>query len=115
MMAGDRQGLPYLPAGADVYHLTYDQLVQWGQRIHDATGRNRIGLPAQLGGPKGGLIYRFLEGYAYPSFTRSTLTDFRSPAAVQMWGTLRRLWSVTDPSSRGDTSMQDPLKRGDVW
>jgi multiple sugar transport system substrate-binding protein len=115
MMAVDRRALAYLPAGADVDHLTYDQLFEWGQRIRAATGRNRIGLPAELGGPRGGLIYRFLQGYAYPSFTGSTLTGFRSPDAVAMWEAVRRLWSVVDLSSSRDVSMQGPLVSGDIW
>jgi multiple sugar transport system substrate-binding protein len=115
LLAVNRKALPYLPAGADVQHLTYDQLVAWGENMRAATGRNLIGLPADLQGPRGGLIFRFLQGYAYPSYTGTTLTGFRSPEAVQMWQMLRRLWAVTDPRSTQYTDMSGPLKNGDVW
>jgi multiple sugar transport system substrate-binding protein len=115
MMVVNRKALQYLPRTADVNHLTYDQLIAWGQSIETATGRARIGLPALLGGPRGGLIYRFLQGYAYPSFTATTLTGFRSPGAVKMWQTLRRLWAVTSPESTTYNEMQDPLETGEVW
>jgi multiple sugar transport system substrate-binding protein len=115
MLAINVKALPYLPLGADVNHLTYDQLIAWGQNIEAGTGQKRIGLPADLNGPRGGLVYRFLQGYAYPSFTGTTLTGFRSPEAVQMWQTLQRLWSVTNPLSTTYTNMQDPLTTGEVW
>ncbi len=115
MMVVNKQALPYLPPGADVNHLTYDQLIAWGQNIEVATGQKLIGLPADLNGPRGGLVYRFLQGYAYPSYTGTTLIGFRSPEAVQMWQTLRRLWSVTNPLSTTYTNMQDPLTTGEVW
>lgn len=115
MMVVNRQALRYLPADADVDHLTYDQLVAWGQRMEAGTGQKLIGLPADLNGPRGGLVFRFLQGYAYPSFTGTTLTGFRSPDAVQMWQMLQSLWSVTNPMSTTYTNMQDPLTTREVW
>lgn len=115
MMVVNKKALVYLPEGADVKALTYDQLIAWGQRIEEKTGEKRIGLPADLNGSRGGLVYRFLQGYAYPSFTGNTLTGFRSLEAVQMWDTLRRLWAVTNQWSTTYTRMDDPLASGEVW
>ena len=115
MMVVNKRALAYLPEGADVRALTYDQLIAWGQNIEAATGEKRIGLPADVNGPRGGLVYRFLQGYAYPSFTGSTLTGFRSLEAVQMWDTLRRLWAVTNQWSTHYTRMDEPLASGEVW
>src|SRR5439155_6527856 len=39
----------------------------------------------------------------------------RSPEAVQMWQTMRRLWAVTSPWSTTYVSMRDPLRTGEVW
>jgi multiple sugar transport system substrate-binding protein len=114
-MVVNKKALPYLPSGADLNHLTYDQLIAWGQDIQTATGQKRVGLPAELNGPRGGLVHRLLEGYLYPSFTGTTLAGFRSREAVQMWQTLRRLWSVTNAWSRTYTNMQEPLLNGEVW
>jgi multiple sugar transport system substrate-binding protein len=115
VMVVNRRALQYLPPGADVMHLTYDQLVLWGERMRDATGRSRIGLPAKIDGVKGGLIYRFMEGYAYPSFTGTMVTGFASSPAVSMWQTMRDLWDVTDPNSTEYDNMSTPLIDGDVW
>lgn len=114
LLAINKKALKYLPSGVDPYNLTYEQLITWGERLRAGTRHNCIGLPA-LSGFRGGLIYRFLQGYAYPSFTGTTLTGFRSPEAVQMWETLRRLWSVVNDSSTSYVSMQEPLETGEVW
>ena len=114
MMVVNKKALEFLPKGADVNNLTYDQLITWGQNIEKAKGEKLIGLPVAPG-TKGGLINRFLQGYAYPSFTGSTVTGFKSPDAVTMWETLRRLWAVTNPQSTTYAYMQEPLQNGEVW
>lgn len=114
LMVVNRHALAYLPPGAAVNSLTYDQLIQWGANLEAATGRKRIGLPADLS-PKGGLIYRFVQGFAYPSFTGTALTGFQSSEAVQMWTMLQHLWAVTSDISLHSSEMSTPLLDGDVW
>ncbi|MBX2804394.1 MAG: extracellular solute-binding protein, partial [Hyphomicrobiales bacterium] len=50
IMAANKEALPYLPAGADIDALTYDQLIEWAAKVHEATGEPKFGFPA---GPKG--------------------------------------------------------------
>ena len=112
IMAANKQALQYLPQGADVNALTYEQLIQWGRNIEKETGQRRIGLPA---GPEG-LIHRFFQGYLYPSYTNSSgVVAFKSPEAVQMWNQLKDLWSVTNPQSTNYGFMQEPLLSEEVW
>src|SRR3546814_10366760 len=59
IMAANKQALEYLPEGADLNALTYDQLRQWGENIQQATGDRKLGFPA---GPQG-LMHRFFQGY----------------------------------------------------
>ncbi len=115
MMAANKRALPYLPKGADVNNLTYDELIAWGQALQKATGKPEIGIPASPGLLRGGsLIHRFLQGYIYPSYTGAGATKFRSPEAVQAWKEMRRLWAVTNPQSTTYDQLQDPLLSGDV-
>jgi multiple sugar transport system substrate-binding protein len=114
MMAVNKKALQYLPRGDDVDNLTYDQVVAWGQAIQKATGERMFGLPAAPG-TQGGLLNRFLQGYAYPSYTGGEVTGFKSAQAVQMWQMLKRLWAVTNPQSTRYSQLQDPLSSGDVW
>ncbi len=111
IMAANREALPYLPDGADINALTYDQLIAWGQAMEEATGSPKIGIPA---GPSG-LIHRFFQGYLYPSFTDSMVTEFRSAEAESMWETFLDLWAVTSPASPNYNFMQEQLLTGEVW
>ena len=106
-----KDALPFLPAGADVDALTYEQLAQWAKAIAEKTGERRLGFPA---GPKG-LFARFLQGYLYPSHTGSTVSEFRSPEAEKMWIDFKALWAQVNPNSTSYDFMQDPLQAGEVW
>ncbi|MER3460410.1 MAG: ABC transporter substrate-binding protein [candidate division GAL15 bacterium] len=111
LIAARREALRYFPQGRNPMRMTYDDLLQWGQNIREATGQRRLGFPA---GPRG-LYGRFLHGYAYPSFTGSQVKRFKSREAVGMWQYLRRLWGVTHPSSFRYEFMHEPLLLGEVW
>lgn len=111
LMVANKKALPYLPSGANVDSLTYDQLLAWGQAMKKAKGQQLIGFPAS----PDGLIKRFFQGYAYPSFTGGLNTRFKSPAAVSMWQYFKQLWAVTNPQSPTYAFMQEPLMSGEVW
>lgn len=111
LIVASKQAMPYFPRGRNPQAMTYDDLLQWGENIKQATGQRRIGFPS---GPTG-LYGRFLHGYAYPSFTGSQVKKFKSPEAVEMWRYLRRLWGVSHPSSFLYNFMQEPLLLGEVW
>ncbi|UTW11221.1 ABC transporter substrate-binding protein [Marinobacterium rhizophilum] len=111
IMAANKKALQYLPEGADINTLTYDQLLAWGQNIKQETGEAKLGFPA---GPKG-LIHRFLQGYLYPSYTNSVVTEFRSDKAKQMWASFKDIWAVSNPRSTAYSFMQEPLLSDEVW
>lgn len=111
IMAANRQALPHLPAGADINALTYDQLKQWAANVRQATGQRRLGFPA---GPQG-LMARFFQGYLYPSFTNSAVSQFRSAEAEQMWVWFKDLWQNVHPNSTSYNFMQEPLMANEVW
>lgn len=111
IMAANKDALQYLPEGADINALTYAQLAAWGQAMHEAAGEPKLGFPA---GPKG-LMHRFLQGYLYPSFTNSVVSDFRSEKAETMWASFKDLWQYVNPRSTAYNFMQEPLLAGEVW
>jgi multiple sugar transport system substrate-binding protein len=112
VLAINKKALKYLPKGANVNALTYDQWIQWGKNMAKGTGRRLVGLPA---GPTG-LIHRFIQGYLYPSFTGSAgVVQFKSAAAAKMWQKVKDLWAVTNPDSTNYNFMQDALLSGSVW
>jgi multiple sugar transport system substrate-binding protein len=111
IMVANRRALTYLPRGARIDALDYDQLAAWARSLQQHTGRRLLGFPA---GPQG-LMYRFLEGFLYPSYTGGIVVPFRSPAAEAMWRWFAALWTSVNPDSTGYDFMAQPLLSGDVW
>ena len=111
VMAYNKKALPYLPQGADVNKLTYDQFKTWAANVQKATGERKFGLP---GGPTG-LIHRIIQGYLYPAFTGQNVTGYKSSEAVQMWTYFKDLWQYANPQSVTYNFMQEPLQSGEVW
>ena len=111
IMAANKKALAYLPKGADIDALSYDQLIAWAANVHEATGEPKFGFPA---GPKG-LKHRFFQGYLYPSFTDGVVRTFASDKAVVAWDTFKELWAHTNPASTNFSFMQEQLLNGDAW
>lgn len=111
VMAANKQALEYLPEGADINALTYDELVAWAKTLAEETGSPKFGFPA---GPQG-LKHRFFQGFLLPSYAGSTVTKFASAEAEAGWTMFKELWQYTNPASTNYGFMQEPLLAGDVW
>ncbi|MDQ3030654.1 MAG: extracellular solute-binding protein [Actinomycetota bacterium] len=114
VMVANRDALQYLPEGLDEAglqtSLTYDQLAAWVASISAAEGQ-KFGLPAG----EMGLYHRFLQGYAYPSFTGGVNSTFASDAAVTMWQWLKDAWQYVNPQAVNYDNLSDPLLTGEIW
>ncbi|MBZ0307851.1 MAG: ABC transporter substrate-binding protein [Anaerolineae bacterium] len=109
-MAAHNEALQYLPEGADINALTWAQLAEWAKNIQEATGEARLGLPVA------GLFHRFLEGYAFPSWTGGMVTGFKTQEAADMLVFMRdELWPYVNPESINYEFMSEPLLSGEVW
>jgi multiple sugar transport system substrate-binding protein len=111
IMVVNKKALPYLPDGAKVESLTYQQLAAWGKNITDKTKEKKLGFPA---GPSG-LMHRLTQGYLYPSYTGGLVTTYRSAEAAQMWTDFKAIWEYANPQSTTYNNMQDPLLSEEVW
>jgi multiple sugar transport system substrate-binding protein len=112
VLAINKKALQYLPQGADVNALTYQQLKDWGAAIQKGTTKRLLGFPA---GPKG-LLHRFFQGYLYPSYTGSPgVAAFKTPEAAAMWNDFKDLWQYVNPQSTNYDFMQEPLASEEVW
>jgi len=111
IVVANKQALRYLPSGADINALSYDQLAVWASTIQQKTGKRLLGFPA---GPQG-LMHRFFEGFLCPSYTGGIVVPFRSEAAEAMWTQFASLWNSVNPNSTRYDFMQQPLLSGDVW
>lgn len=112
IMVANKKALQYLPQGADINALTYDQLTAWAAAVTKAqNGQRLLGLPM---GPQG-LIHRFWQGYLYPSYTGAEVVNFKSAEAAKAWTDFKNLWQYVNPASVNYNNMSDPLKAGEVW
>lgn len=111
IMAANKEALQYLPEGADIDALTYDQLIAWAANVHEGVGEPKFGFPA---GPKG-LKHRFFQGYLYPSYTNGVVRTFASDEAVTAWEKFAELWEHTNPASTNFSFLQEQLLSGDAW
>src|SRR5687767_8545811 len=107
----NKQALQYLPSGASVDNLTYQQLTAWCKNISDQTGRKRCGLPA---GPMS-LLHRLIQGYMYPAYTGGLVTTYKAPEAAALWQEMKNLWQYTNPQSLQIDFMQESMLSGEVW
>ena len=111
VLAVNKKALEWLPSGADVEKLTYDQLLAWATAGKAGNGGKPIfGIPA---GVKG-LYHRFFQGFLLPSFTGGQITPFKSAEAVAAWEFMKQLWAQTARGSTNYDNMQEPLQRGEV-
>lgn len=111
LMVVNKKALDYLPEGVDIWALTYDDLLAWAKNIYEATGEQKLGIPA---GPKS-LLHRFIHGYLYPSFTGYQVLAFDSAAAVDMWTYMQELWRYVNPAAPTWDAMDTPLLTEEVW
>jgi multiple sugar transport system substrate-binding protein len=111
LMAARKEAVDLLQDGVDIGMLSYDQLLDWAARVNREQGGRKLGFPAA----EDGLLRRFLQGYAYPSFTGALHTKFKSAEAVAMWTWMRRAWATSDRRSSSYAFMYKPLQSGNVW
>jgi multiple sugar transport system substrate-binding protein len=111
LMVANRRALKYLPQGANLDSLTYEQLKTWAANLKKATGEAMLGFPVG----KNGLMHRFIQGCLYPSYTGSTLRKFSSPEAEEMWRFFQDLWRYVDSRSLTFSHMDDQLLSREVW
>lgn len=110
IMAAHNDAMQYLPEGADVNTLTWEQFAEWCQTMLDETSGPKCGVP------HAGLFHRFLEGFLWPSYTGGMVTQFKSQEAAGMLEWARdSLWPTIHPQSINYEFMQEPLLSGEVW
>jgi len=110
VVAVHKSALEWLPSGADVKKLTYEQYLDWAIAAKKGAGKPVFGFPA---GPKG-LYHRFFQGFLLPSFTGGQITTFSSPEAVNAWTYMQHLWANMNPASTNYDNLQEPLARGEI-
>jgi multiple sugar transport system substrate-binding protein len=101
--------MKYLPAGADVQDLTWEQFVNWANAIARGEGEGKV---AVTGVPQKSLIYQvggmaLSYGAGFP--------DVSSEGAIQAWQNMVNMRNAFTPTVATYDNFRDPMKRGEAW
>lgn len=110
-LVANKKALEYLPEGADPNALTYEQMLEWGKNMKDATQEAKLGIPAG----ESALLHRFFQGFLLPAYTGGVVTTYASDEAAQAWQYLKDLWQYVNPQALTYNFMQDHLLSEEVW
>jgi len=115
----NNQALDYIPAGADIDLLTYDQYVEWAVAIAEGEGEGKVcitGIPQKM------FIYQFgtsalsyglnPAGEGGPEFP-----DLNSEASAESWANWAKIGAADGfvPTILSIDNCTDPLMREEAW
>jgi multiple sugar transport system substrate-binding protein len=109
LLCANNKALPYLPAGADVQNLTWDQFADWAVAIAEGEGEGKL---AVTGVPQKSLIYQvgaiaLSQGGGFP--------DVSSAGAVKAWEIMVKMRTAFTPTVATYDGLVEPMKRGEAW
>lgn len=109
LLCANTKALEYLPDGAEVSSLTWEQLADWSLRIAAGEGEGKF---AFTGVAQKMLIYQLSAailsyGGGFP--------DIASSQAVKAWNLFIKMRKSFSPTVRTYDSVVPPMKRGEAW
>jgi multiple sugar transport system substrate-binding protein len=109
LLCANRRALPYLPSGADVQNLTWDEFAEWAVAIAEGEGEGKL---AVTGVPQKSLIYQvgaitLSHGGGFP--------DVSSNGAAKAWELMVEMKDAFTPTVGTYDGLVEPMKRGEAW
>jgi multiple sugar transport system substrate-binding protein len=111
LLLANNKVLPYLPEGADIDNLTWDQYAQWAVNIAEGEGEGKVCI---TGIPMKSWVYQF--GGSALSYGAG-FPDINSAAAVEAWKVWAKIGAADGfvPSVLNIDSCVDPMMREESW
>ena len=109
LMLANKEALPYLPEGADVQDLSWDEYIAWAIAIAEGEGEGKT---AVTGVPMKSLIYMY--GGMFLSFG-GEFPVVNSPGALQAWERLVTMKDAYTPTVNTYDNVSSPMKSGEAW
>jgi multiple sugar transport system substrate-binding protein len=109
LLLANNNALPYLPDGADVNAMTWDQYAEWANAIADGEGEGKVCI---TGIPSKSWVYMF--GGSALSYGAG-FPDINSPAAADAWAVWASMGNAFIPSVLNVDSCVDPMMREEAW
>ena len=109
LLLANNKALPYLPEGADIDALTWEEYAAWANAIAEGEGEGKVCI---TGIPQKSWIYMFggtelSYGAGFP--------DVNSPEAAEAWGIWTSMGDAFVPSVLNIDSCVDPMQREESW
>lgn len=105
----NKKALPYLPAGADVNALTWEEYIDWSIAIAEGEGEGKV---AVTGVPQKSLIYMY--GGMFLSYG-GEFPSVNSPGAMEAWELLAGMQNAYTPTVNTYDNVSAPMKTGEAW
>ena len=109
LLLANKKALKYLPAGADVQDITWEQYVDWAVAIAEGEGEGKC---AVTGVPMKSLIYMY--GGMFLSFG-GEFPVVNSEGAAQAWKLLTKMKNAYSPTVTTYDNVTMPMKSGETW
>lgn len=109
LLCANQKAMKYLPAGADVQDLTWEQFADWANAIAKGEGEGKV---AVTGVPQKALIYQvggiaLSYGAGFP--------DVSSPGAQKAWEIMVEMRGAFTPTVSTYDNPKAPMKREEAW
>ncbi len=109
LLLAHEQAMAYLPEGADVDHLTWEEYATWANAIAEGEGEGKVCI---TGIPKNSWVYQF--GGSALSYG-SGFPDINSPEAAEAWAIWTSMKDAFVPSVLNISTCVDPMMREESW
>jgi multiple sugar transport system substrate-binding protein len=109
LMLINKKALPYLPAGADVQDLTWEEYIDWAIAVAEGEGEGKA---AVTGIPQKSLIYMY--GEMFLSYG-GEFPVINTPGAIEAWELLAGMKDAYTPTVNTYDNVSAPMKTGEAW
>lgn len=109
LLIANKKAMQYLPGGADVQDLSWEEFADWANAIADGEGEGKL---AVTGVPEKSLIYQV--GGTSLSFGAG-FPDVSSDGAVRAWEIMKEMEEAFAPAVKSFEGLVEPMKRGEAW
>jgi len=109
LLLANKKAMKYLPAGADVQNITWEQYVDWAVAMAKGEGEGKT---AVTGIPMKSLIYMY--GGMFLSFG-GPFPVINSPGAIEGWKLLTKMHKAYTPTVMTYDNVTTPMKSGEAW
>lgn len=105
----NKKALPYMPAGADVQDLSWEEYVDWAIAVAEGEGEGKA---AVTGVPQKSLIYMY--GGMFLSYG-GEFPVINTPGAIEAWELLAGMKDAYTPTVNTYDNVSAPMKTGEAW